>query len=356
MSEKNVTPAVENSMEQEGLVGKKLTRAHLSELERKQQTKRQKIVDFVITLLPMIGYLLAMGEYLLIPDKYNNANPERYIIFLSVPMVLYVIFWVKAALQYKKGDKVLYDKVRYKAPFYTALYLLLLVYDYCSLKTGILTQPFIPWINDIINAAILDYKELLKCTLFTLRLLFLGYFSGVVVGLITGIACGYSTKVRYWVQPLIQVLGPIPTATWIPLIMILASSLFGGSVFIVALGTWFAVTTASMTGISNIDKAYYDAAKTLGADKYQLVFKVAIPHALPSIFQGMTQGMSSACISLMIAEMMGVEAGLGWYITWSKAWACYNKMFAAIVVICLTFNAVTFVLNKIKSQALRWQK
>ena len=205
MSEKNVTPAVENSMEQEGLVGKKLTRAHLSELERKQQTKKQKVIDFIITLLPMIGYLFAMGEYLFIPDKYNNANPERYMIFLTVPIVLYIIFWVKATLQYKKGDKVLYDKVRYKAPFYTALYLLLLVYDYCSLKTGILTQPFIPWINDIINAAILDYKELLKCTLFTLRLLFLGYFSGVVAGLITGIACGYSTKVRYWIQPLIQV-------------------------------------------------------------------------------------------------------------------------------------------------------
>lgn len=347
----------ENNMGQDNtLLGKNLTRAHLSELERKKQTKGQKVFDFIITLFPMICYGIAMGEYHFIPDKYNNPNPERYMIFLTVPAIIYALFWVAAVIKYKNGDKVLYDKVRYKAPFYAVIYLILAIFDYVTLKTGILLQPFIPWVNDIINAAIIDYKELLKCTLFTLRLLFLGYFSGVAVGLVTGIACGYSKRVRYWIQPLIQVLGPIPTATWIPLIMILASSLFAGSVFIVALGAWFAVTTASMTGISNIDKSFFDAAKTLGANKYQLVFKVAIPHALPSIFQGMTQGMSSACISLMIAEMMGVEAGLGWYITWAKAWACYNKMFAAIIVICLTFNAVTWILNKVKRQALRWQK
>ena len=57
----------------------------------------------------------------------------------------------------------------------------------------------------------------------------------------------------------------------------------------------------------------------------------------------------------MIAEMLGVEAGLGWYITWAKAWAAYNKMFAAIVIICIVFNIVTRVLDKIKNYILRWQ-
>lgn len=125
--------------------------------------------------------------------------------------------------------------------------------------------------------------------------------------------------------------------------------------FIVGLGTWFAVTVATTTGISNVDKSYFEVARTLGATERQLVFRIAIPHAMPNILQGMTQGMSSACVSLMIAEMMGVEAGLGWYITWAKAWAAYNKMFAAIVIICITFNVVTRVLDVIKKYLLRWQ-
>lgn len=333
----------------------KLTRDQLWELEEKEKSSFQKLWDLVISLLPLACFGLAAAEYVLVPDKYNNKNPERYLILLVIPAVVYGIELFLALFRYRKGDRRPYQKQRYKAPLLSAIFLLLMLFDLATLKTGFLTQPFIPWVNDIINAAIMDWKNLLKSTVFTLRLLFMGYFSGVAVGLVTGTACGYSERCRYWISPIIQVLGPIPTATWIPLIMILASSLFGGSVFIVALGTWFAVTVATMTGISNIDKAYFDAARTLGAKGSQLVFRVAIPHAMPSILQGMTQGMSSACVSLMIAEMMGVEAGLGWYITWAKAWAAYNKMFAAIVIICLTFNAVTKALALVKRHALRWQ-
>lgn len=333
----------------------RLTREQLLQLEQRKKTPAQRAMDFIITLLPMVCCAVAVLEYLLVPDKYNNASPERYLVLLIVPAMIYAAFWVVAIAKVKTTPR-LYQRIRYKAPLYAAIFLLLTLYDIGTLKTGYLTQPFIPWVNSIINAAIDDYEYLGVSTLFTLRLLFLGYFSGVAAGLVTGITCGYSQRVRYWIDPIIKILGPIPTATWIPLVMILASSLFGGSVFIVALGTWFAVTIASMTGISTIDRSYFEAARTLGAKGKQLVFRVAIPHAMPSILQGMTQGMSSACVSLMVAEMLGVEAGLGWYINWAKAWAMYNRMFAAIIVICLLFNAVTKALNLFKKRALRWQE
>ena len=92
--------------------------------------------------------------------------------------------------------------------------------------------------------------------------------------------------------------------------MVIASSLFGGAVFIIALGSWFAVTVASMTGIANVDRDYFEAARTLGASEQQLVFQVALPHAMPSILQGCTQAMSSSCTAIMIAEMLGVNQDL----------------------------------------------
>lgn len=332
-----------------------LTKDELWELEENNKSRNRKVMDFIISLFPILCCIIAILEYLLIPDKYPNANPERYIVLLLIPAFVYLIRWILAVISYKRGNKKKFAKVRNGAPLKSAVFLLLTLIDVLTLKTGILLYPFIPWVNDIINAAILDKDQLIVCTLFTLRLLFTGYFCGAVLGIITGVASGYSERVRYWVNPIVKVLGPIPTATWIPLIMILATSLMAGSVFIVGLGTWFAVTIATTSGISNVDKAYYEVAKTLGSSDRQLVFNIAIPHAMPNILQGMTQGMSSACISLMIAEMLGVEAGLGWYITWAKAWAAYNKMFAAIVIICIVFNIVTRVLDKIKNYILRWQ-
>lgn len=332
-----------------------LTKEQLAELEEREKTLGQKAWDVFLSVLPILCCCAAVSEYILIPDKYANSHPERYLCLLLIPAAIYAAVWLIAIVRYRRGDKPLFGQIRYRAPFYSAVFLALAVFDYLTLKTGYLLYPFIPWVNDILNAAIADWSNLMISTVFTLRLLLLGYFSGVAVGLVTGIVCGYSTRVRYWVNPIIKVLGPIPPVTWIPLIMIVSSSLFGGAVFIIALSTWFSVTVAAMTGVTNVDRAYFDAARTLGATERQIIWNVAIPHAMPSILQGMTQGMSSACVVLLIAEMLGVEAGLGWYITWAKAWAMFNRMFAAIVVICIIFNVVTKGLDMIKKRVLRWQ-
>lgn len=339
----------------EDISGSKLTRQQLKELEEKEKTSLQKWLDRIIMILPVACGLFAIWEYWEIPNNSPNKNPYTYVIVLVAFMVAYVVYIAAGLINKARGAKALLDKIRFQAPLFSALFLLLAAYDYLTLKKGILTQPFVPCMNYILNAAWSDRAYLVECTLHTLRLLFLGYFIGVALGLLTGIACGYSEKVKYWVNPLIKFLGPIPTSTWIPIIMVVATSLFKGAVFVIALGAWFAVTVASMTGIQNVDKDYFEAARTLGASSRQLVFRVAIPYAMPSILQGCTQAMSSACIAIMIAEMMGVKAGLGFYMTWAKSWAAYDKMFAALFVICFIFTVVTKALDLVKRRVLRWQ-
>ncbi len=333
----------------------RLTRQELRELEAKEKTDAQRLAEKVILFFPNFCGAAAVLEYMLIPDHSMNRNPYTYLGFLLLMMIFYNGGGAAAGIRYFQGDKRLYEKFRYRAPLWSALFLLFAGYDYLTLKTGVLTQPFVPCMNFILNAAWTDRAMILDCTVHTLGLLFLGYFLGISLGLVTGITCGYSEKARYWVDPVIKFLGPIPTSTWIPIMMVIASSLFGGAVFIIALGSWFAVTVASMTGIANVDRDYFEAARTLGASERQLIFQVALPHAMPSILQGCTQAMSSSCTAIMIAEMLGVKSGLGWYMNWSKSWASYDKMFAALFVICFIFTVVTKILDRIKGHVLRWQ-
>lgn len=332
-----------------------LTRRQLKELEEKEKTPAQKLAETIIMVLPILCGGIALAEYLIIPNNSRNPKPWSYVWVLGIAIGAYLVCLLISLIKKNKGEKQFYEKIHYKAPHFSALFLFLALYDYLTLKTGVLTQPFVPCMNYILNAFLTDYAMLLDCTLNTLKLLFLGYAIGVSLGLITGIACGYSERARYWLDPIIKFLGPIPTSTWIPIIMVVATSLFGGAVFIIALGSWFAVTVASLTGISNVGKEYFDAARTLGANNRQLVFRVAIPHAMPSILQGCTQAMSSSCVAIMIAEMLGVKSGLGWYMTWQTGWASYDKSFAALFVICFIFTLVTKGLERIKRYLLRWQ-
>ncbi|EEX48831.1 ABC transporter, permease protein [Jonquetella anthropi E3_33 E1] len=328
-----------------------MTKDQLRELESAPLTKKRAALDLLIRAMPIFAGLLAMAEYLCLPDLEGNSHTMTYAYFLGA-----LIAAAAAAFIGSFFSRRVYDRLRHGAPFYSLVFLLLLGYDWVTLKTGKFVLPYFPWVDQILNAAIEDRLQLLDCTWHSLMLLFTGYFTGALLGLLTGVACGYNKRVDYWIAPFMRLLGAIPSTTWIPVVMVLASSLFKGSVFIIALGVWYSLTIATITGIRNIDKSFYEAARTLGAKTRHLVFRVALPFALPNILQGLTQGMSSACMALMVAEMIGVESGLGWYVTWQKSWAQYGKMYAAIVVLCVVFVAVNWLLNKIKRRLLRWQE
>ena len=310
----------------------------------------------LICLLPFIILLLIIGQYLLLPNFRSftpldqNAPTNAWVWFIGFFALVFAL-WNILALFWQKAGYIL----RKKAPLFAAGFFLVLLYDLATLKTGLLPQPFVPWPDAILNAIIRDRDILLRSVGHSLRLLFTGYGIGVFLGILTGVAAGWSPKIRYWVAPLIKGLGAIPPVTWLPIILVLAASLFQGAVFLIALAVWYPVTSTTMNGVLSIPKSTFEAASTFGVSKVGMIFKVAIPASSPFIFQGLTQGMSIACTALLIAEMMGVEAGLGWYINWQRGWAEFAGMYGAVVIIYLTFFMVNTVLDLTKKRILRWK-
>ena len=339
------------SAEDAGSSSRPLTREELLLLENAPRTGAAVLLDSLVCLLPVAASALALAEYLYVPNLPGNESTSLYAFFLSFFIAVFVLAFAAAM-----ANRRVFSALRYRAPFYSVVFLLLLGYDVLTLKTGLLVLPYFPWADQVLNAFITDRAYLADCMANSVILLFTGYFSGALIGLLTGIACGYNKKINYWIAPFMKLLGAIPSTTWIPVVMVLASSLFKGAVFIIALGVWFALTIATITGINNIDKSYFEAARTLGAKNHQLILRVALPFALPNIFQGLTQGLSSACVALMVAEMIGVESGLGWYINWQRSWALYGQMYAAIILICVLFVVVTWGLNAIRRRVLAWQE
>ena len=130
----------------------KITREQLMELEQKEKTPAQLARDMLVTLLPLIAFIASQLEYWLVPNKYRNANPERYTILLLIPIAIYMIRWVISRIKYRGGDKKLYWRILHMAPLWTAVYVFLTAFDWLTLKTGKLMYPFIPWVNDILNA------------------------------------------------------------------------------------------------------------------------------------------------------------------------------------------------------------
>lgn len=121
-----------------------LTRRQLKELEEKEKTPVQKTVEAIIMILPLICGGIALAEYVILPNNSRNGKPWSYVWALGIAMAAYLVCLVLAAIKKGKGEKQFYEKLHYKAPRYAALFVFLAIYDYLTLKTGILTQPFVP--------------------------------------------------------------------------------------------------------------------------------------------------------------------------------------------------------------------
>ena len=65
-----------------------ITKEQLKKLEKKNKSKKEQIFDLFLSFLPLASYVVSVLEYLFIKDKYNNDFKYRYIIFLTIIIVL----------------------------------------------------------------------------------------------------------------------------------------------------------------------------------------------------------------------------------------------------------------------------
>src|SRR5260370_34548107 len=149
--------------------------------------------------------------------------------------------------------------------------------DVITLGFHLLPLPYVPGPAAVSRSLISDRELFLDSTWHSLVLLSSGYGLGVIVGLVSGVCIGWSTSVRYWGMPLLKVVGPIPATAWIPLAMVVSPSAIVSAAGLIALAVWFPVTMLTASGISNTRASYLDVARTLGAGRAYLIFRVAIP-------------------------------------------------------------------------------
>jgi NitT/TauT family transport system permease protein len=241
-------------------------------------------------------------------------------------------------------------------PIIAAAVMTLCVWEIITTGLRLLPLPYFPGPAGVLQSLLNDRTMIFDSTWHSLILLLGGYALGVVVALITGICIGWFAEARYWGMPLLKVVGPIPATAWIPLAMVVSPNAVLSAVGLIALAVWFPVTMLTASGVSNTRSSYLDVARTLGASRSYLIFRVAIPAAMPSIFIGLFMGLGASFLTLVVAETVGVKSGLGWYVSWAQGWAEYGKVYAALIIMAAFFSTIMTLLFKIRDRVLVWQK
>lgn len=302
-------------------------------------------------LTPLILGAVFLGIHRLVPD----SRPVFFGDYLSPVFIILALAYILVLILGTRRPELL-KKIQGSVPLISALLLGIITWEMATTKLGLLPMPFFPAPGGVLAVFFRDWSMLGLSIVYSLRLLGLGYLIGLLVGLPTGIFMGWSARFNYWVTPVLKLIGPIPSTAWIPITLVVFPTSFAASVFIIALAAWFPITVMAWSGIANVNKSYYEVARTLGGNSRYLITKVAIPAALPTIFVGLFMGMGTSFVSLVVGELLGVKAGLGWYIQWAQGWAEYSKVYAALLIMALIFSGLITLLFKLRDRVLVWQK
>ncbi|MBE9607053.1 ABC transporter permease subunit [Acetobacteraceae bacterium H6797] len=288
---------------------------------------------------------------LLLPDEIEVGRTQD----LGAALLVLALLLATTALAWPWAGRALAPLAK-AGPWLSLIGIVLLAWELLTAKFALLPLPFFASPQGLVEVYLEDWPRLGESVLRSLWLLASGYAIGAIAGFVAGVALGWSRAIGYWVHPVLRLIGPLPATAWLPIAFFLFPTSGSASTFLVALAAWFPTTVLTWSGVSGVNRAYYDIARTLGASQRFLVLKVAIPAALPQVFVGLFMGLGASFSVLVVAEMLGVKAGLGWYLQWAQGWAAYGNMYAALLVMALMCSGLTTLLFRLRDRLLIWQK
>lgn len=248
------------------------------------------------------------------------------------------------------------DPIAWYGPWAIALGIWFALWELITAKLGWMPKPFFSPPHGLLHVYIVDWERILICIAYTARLWSIGFFSGIAVGFVIGVCLGWSKSFSYWGMPVLKLIGPVPASAWIPATFFLFPTTFQASIFLVALASGIPVAILTASGVGQVNRAYYDVARTLGADSRFLVLRVAIPAALPNVFVGLFMGLYYSFAVLVVAEMLGAKYGLGWYLQFQTAYSAYANVYAMLIIMALLCSGLVKLLFVVRDRVLDWQK
>jgi len=185
---------------------------------------------------------------------------------------------------------------------------------------------------------------------------FVGFALAAVVAVPLGVVMGSWWPAKALLDPLVSLLRPLPSITWIPLTMLWLGIGEAQKVAIVFMGTWIYILLYTVESTKRVDPVLIKAARNLGASNFAVMRCVVLPGALPGILAGLKVSLAIAWSCVLSAEMVAAQNGLGALIWSAKDWGNLALVLVGMVSISATVLVADLLANKLERALLPWER
>ncbi|MCP1715040.1 NitT/TauT family transport system permease protein [Methanocalculus alkaliphilus] len=238
---------------------------------------------------------------------------------------------------------------------------LLLIWEVASI---LINNPFIlPTPASVISvlmtpsADILGSGSIIDNALLSIWRVILGFGLAVLCAVPAGIIIGRYRTIDELLNPLIQLLRPIPPLAWVPLALAWFKIGLASIVFIIFIGSFFPVLINTIDGVRRVNRTWIETALIYGAKGWKLLVYVIIPAAAPAVWTGLRVGFGVAWMCVVAAEMLpGTTSGLGYLIMYSYNWGQVPVIIAGMIVIGIIGIGADLLFRGVEKRKFQWQE
>lgn len=198
--------------------------------------------------------------------------------------------------------------------------------------------------------------ELLHDAYSSLYRVVVGFLIGAALALPLGLVMGANQRIYALLNPLMQILRPIPPIAYIPLAILWFGLGNPPSFFLIAIGAFFPVLMNTIAGVRQVDGIYLRAARNLGVSNWTMFTRVILPTSTPYILAGVRIGIGTAFIVVIVSEMIAVNDGLGFRILEAREFMWSDKIIAGMITIGLLGLALDTGVSRLNNHLLRWHR
>jgi ABC-type nitrate/sulfonate/bicarbonate transport system permease component len=196
--------------------------------------------------------------------------------------------------------------------------------------------------------------EILGHLMSSLGRMAVGYVIAIVAGVALGMAMGVSRFFYNLLEPLLELLRPIPAPAYIPIAILFLGIGNEMKVFMVALAAFFPVLINTYSGVNSVDPIMTNTARTFGLSRFKTLRRVVLPATAPYIFSGMRVSLAVALILVVISEMVAADRGIGFFILNAQRGFRVREMYAGVVTLAVVGYLLNRVFVAVEGRVLAW--
>lgn len=178
--------------------------------------------------------------------------------------------------------------------------------------------------------------------------------AAVIIGVPIGLWMGLNKWARAIIDPLVELLRPIPPLAYLPLLVIWFGIGETTKVLLIFFSILAPIIISSTHGVLSHQQNRERAALSLGASRAQVFWYVIVPTALPHIITGVRIGLGVGWSTLVAAELVAADKGIGFMVQSAAQFLITDTVILGIIVIAIVAVSFELFLRWLQKELAPW--